>query len=391
MDFLKWYRTKVESNDLDPPDVIWDNIQDELDLNQSWQLINKHLDRKAVIRRNRIWAAAAGILVLISLSSLWFLNDNVKDLEIQDTTNQQFISDNQEVLPAQKLREKEMQATNPEVQIYKSTKEALMVEDNSLLLADVKQNESLRTRKQLLAKLSSAKIDYKYTNDTLRLASAYGILTNNLIEQEERTAFKKFYIGTSGQLANTWLLNEKTYSGMESSSLISADASFGSNFGVFVGTNILKQVDLQMDVNLFVQNNQNYSEYLNGHYVENKMKFNYSQLAISFRYYFSSQKIMQGEHGINFGGYLGHLNSAYQIIDGDRTNLTSNYNNYDYGLFLSYEYVIPLTHNLGLGTGFRAYYGLQNIYAGNEFIPSYLNKTQNASINVGVSLKYRIK
>jgi len=58
---------------------------------------------------------------------------------------------------------------------------------------------------------------------------------------------------------------------------------------------------------------------------------------------------------------------------------------------VGYEYIFPLYGQLGLGTGFRAYYGLNNIYAGDENIPYYLNVTHNASVNITLSLKYIVK
>ena len=89
--------------------------------------------------------------------------------------------------------------------------------------------------------------------------------------------------------------------------------------------------------------------------------------------------------------YIGYLHSAYEIVDTETIRLTDDYNQLDYGLFLAYEYVIPLTGKLGFGIGAKAYYGLQNIYAGNDVIPSYLNKTHNASLNITFSLKYSLK
>jgi hypothetical protein len=63
----------------------------------------------------------------------------------------------------------------------------------------------------------------------------------------------------------------------------------------------------------------------------------------------------------------------------------------DYGLLVGYEYVFPLSGHLGLGTGFRAYYGLSNIYAGGDDIPSYMNVTNNASVNITLSFRYLIR
>ena len=402
MDFLKWYKNKVESNDQEPPEIIWENIQDDRDIDQSWQVINKHLSKKATAKRNYILVVAAGILILISLGIYRYVapdfkaNDlklvtesvNNAEKEINDLEN---ISNNKFI-----VEEKEPKEPKESRTLKDENKQALLavneIEKESIIEGkNENTNEIKSTNKLILAKLDHKKVFIDFDHKSGIITGEQGtadIETNN---DNERTAFRKLYIGSTGQLANTWLLNEKTYNGLESSSLTSSNASFGLNFGVYIGTNLSKSVDLQLDINIFAQNNQDYNEYLNGHYIEDKLKFNYSQAALSLRYYIISNRFMQGEHGINLGGYLGYLHSAYQTLDGEVINQSANYNNTDYGIFLSYEYIIPVSRNLGFGTGVRAYYGLQNIYSGNEYIPAYLNKTNNASLNITFSLKYNIK
>ena len=394
MDFVKWYKNKIESNDLNPPEFIWENIQDELDIHQSWQVINNHLEHKNSIKRNRVIAIAASLLIFISAGTYWILKPDAQIHDFQELTT--------EVNSAEKtiLESKD----TPAIKIVNiNTQSVEEKADKNYLLAIANeqslQNDSLKAlventdKKEpdnytIDKKLDQKIVELKYSNNELRLASA------DIVDQQlksKREAFTKLYIGATGQLANTWLLNEKTYSGMESSSLTSSNASFGSNFGIYMGTNLTKKLDIQLDFNFLAQNNQNYNEYINWHYVENRMRFNYSQLAISFRYSFLSKRFVQGEHGINLGGYVAYLNNAYQTIDGQITNLTSTYNSFDYGICLSYEYVFPVYKQLGVGTGLRAYYGLKNIFAGDEYIPAYLNETKNASVNLSLSVKYLIK
>lgn len=207
-------------------------------------------------------------------------------------------------------------------------------------------------------------------------------------DQESKKAFHDLYVGATGQFANTWMVNEKTINGLNGSNLTKTNASFGYTLGFFVGTNITRSIDLQLDVDVLVNSSQSYNEYLNGHYVSSQMKLNYSQAKLSLKYSKLSKRLLIGEHGIILGAYLGYLRNANQYIDGISTSAYQSYNNMDYGLFIGYEYIIPLYKKIGIGTGFRAYYGLQNIYSGDDFIPSYMNKTNNASINLTLSVKY---
>lgn len=398
MDFLKWYKNKIESGDQEPPENVWNNIHDELDIERSWDVINNYLSRKSVTRRAKIFAAAAGFLVLISVGTYWYFRPDNKSEQIN--------------LVAEDLNEKENEILDSETDLQnqvvveeKREEQVQPVENKErreLLVDETVNSEPLKVEKEerkVEENISNQPGYVKLDNRAIAMNSGLNkeIIVNvpdkNYSEENvrENSSFKKLYIGSAGQLANTWLLNEKTFTGFERSSLISSNASFGSNFGVFFGTNLTKRLDLQLDINILVQNNQVYNEYLNGHYIENKLRFNYSQLALSVRYNFMAKRFLKGEHGINAGGYTGYLHNAYQNIDGKTINLSSNYNRMDYGIFLSYEYVIPIYKQLGLGTGFRVYYGLQNTYSGNETIPSYLNKTHNAFANISFSLKYSIK
>jgi len=401
MEFLKWYKNKVEQSKLEPPEFIWEKIQDDLDINQSWGAINKHLSQQFYTRGIRNISIAASLLVLISLGTFWYLNQDIKQREFQTLVEDVNEAENKIIdvdfdKPEELITENTPDVSS-EIKPQKNSNKQLILTENSnhvKVYTDtnkIKFNEENITHELILAKLYNKEISIKKNNDNLLAEVVFPEHENQQVENKERVAFRKLYIGSTGQLANTWLLNDKTYTGLENSSLITSNASFGTNLGLFIGTNITKLIDLQLDLNVFVQNNQSYNEYLNGHYIENKMKFNYSQAALSMRYYLISKKFLQGEHGINIGGYLAYLHNAYQSINNETTNLTSNYNTMDYGVFLSYEYVIPIYKQLGLGTGFRAYYGLRNIYSGDEYIPAYLNETKNASINLSISLKYSIK
>ncbi len=396
MDFLKWYKNKVESNELEPPEEVWENIEDDLDINQSWLLINNHLSEKSAIKRKYYLAIAASILVLFSVAGYWFLNSAKQQKEFLSIVENIYEAENdilkektntKNTLSVEKTPQfqKELTASkNPNVFIAEN---ALFEEELPIDHQKYNNNNHVGVLDSVLIVDSKVILLNCNFNTKLKINNT---ITNSS-DAKERLAFRKLYIGATGQLANTWMLNEKTYSGLESYSLTKSNASFGSNFGIFIGTNIFERIALQLDINILAQNTQDYNEYMNGHYISNTMKFNYSQTALSMRYNYLSKRFLKGEHGINFGPYLGYLHNAYQIIDDEVISLTNNYTTYDFGIFVAYEYLIPISGKLGFGTGVKAYYGLQNIYSGDEFIPSNMNITNNASINISFSLKYSIR
>ena len=407
MDFISWYKKKVESNDLDPPVNTWDNIQDELDIDNSWRAIDNYLNtRERLAIRYRI-SAAASLMVLIMAGAVWIYFASVN----KDIRQEQIAA---AIEPAARMDNITEESTGNLIQ-KKDVPSEVMLYNTKVISEKLNKTETLPAvpgkefRDEVLNDISTqvynnerdgGALQKQAIEDIYLMGQAPGISVNKIIDPvssyqnqagKERRAFRKFYVGTRGQLANTWLVNQKTISGFKSASLVSTNATFGSNFGLYAGTNLLNRLDLQADLNILAQNNQDYNEYLNGQYVTSKLKLDYSQLALSLRYYINSYNFMEGEHGINFGAYLAYLHNAYQNIDDQTYYISDSYNNIDYGLMVGYEYIFPLYGHLGMGTGIRAYYGLNNIYSGDGYIPDYMNVTNNASVNITIALKYLLK
>jgi len=393
MDFIKWYKNKVDQSNLEPAENVWENIQDELDIDQSWHFINNQLTKESFYRRSRVVAIAASFLILFSIGSYWFIKP-IQTIEFEQLVQNVIVAEDQltnvNANSAENSHSKMTASPKEKDKILKESKnENIHIEKDDSYLSFLEINENY-IEIDALSPLSRK--DFLFSIETNKNIDQLNLKEGNESNKvQERKAFRKLYLGSTGQLANTWLLNEKTQNGFESTNLTSSNASFGSNWGLYIGSNLTKNIDLQFDFSILAQNNQDYNEYINGHYVSNTMRFNYSQGGISIRYKLISNELMKGEHGINAGAYLGYLHNAYQIIDGESLKLTDNYSHFDYGLFLGYEYIVPLNKKLGFGTGIRAYYGLKNIYSGNGNIPSYMNETKNASINISFSLKYSIK
>ncbi|MFP4488611.1 MAG: hypothetical protein ACLFN1_04845 [Bacteroidales bacterium] len=409
MDFLKWYKNKVESNELFPPESVWENIQDDLDIDNSWEEISRRLDSRARLISVLRTAAAAGILVL-ALAGVYrqFLtqeqpgnNNTLAEDRRDDRTagqkegTQVDVKDEQISEPESPKAQGKDLPTDRQADGTKQQKEG---EKPGQAREEIKEEDSEKQKGRAKAVRNyMAATDIKEAAGIPAINIPGRISTEIIYDQRGSTeqgmekikkAFKKFYIGSTGQLANTWLVNQKTISGFKSTSLVSANPSFGSDFGVYAGTGLTEHTDLQMDLNILAQNKQEYNEYINGNYVTSNMQFNYTRLGLSLRYFINSDNFMQGEHALNMGPYIAYLHNASQNIDSETIYITGDYNTLDYGLQAGYEYVFPLVENLGLGTGFRAYYGLNNIYAGTERIPDYLNATNNASVNITLSLKY---
>lgn len=405
MDFLKWYKHKIESNHHQPPEAIWDNIQNQLDIDNSWKVINKHLQKQAALRRRKWISAAATILVLMlagTLSWYWTEKQNIQTPELtqsigtkaendqtvegKDTATSTTAAPQENSVEDGQLAELKMitPVNETEAESSNSNHEERQPGKSPENTEEIRENENNTI--QALARVGGELNNPQNQNITLSRTAEKQAIDN--ASSGNTKSFQHFYTGATGQLANTWLLNNKTYSSFQSSTLTRSNASFGSNFGFFVASNLTKKIYLHLDLNFLAHNRHNYNEYMDGAYVSNDMVFNYSQTGIALRYITESMRYLKGEHHIYTGGYWGYLHSASQIIDGEVTDIGSKYKRNDFGVFLGYEYLFPLTSKLDFGTGIKALYGLNNIYSGDNYIPSYLNKTNNASFNITFSLKY---
>ena len=141
---------------------------------------------------------------------------------------------------------------------------------------------------------------------------------------------------------------------------------------------------IQSDFLWISQNKQQYNEYINGKYVTSALELDYYTIALQGKYRFPTK------HTMIFGGYFGLMKTAKQSVEEEIFVLDNEYSNYDYGLIVGYEYPISLSRRFTFSPGLFAKVGLNNVFAGNEYIPFYLNKTQNASINLSFSVAYNI-
>jgi len=422
MKFLDWYKNKIESNNLAPDEKVWENIQNHLDIENSWQIIDKKLNKSLRIKRMKQISYAAFFLFLFSLASYILLKqqnpNKFKKIYTEKTTehqkpqkneikNQPIFQTDKKLNPLNRTYHKQNKIKikkehQKNVLSYKTPKNNTPFKNTQKIIKKniyKKHTNSQKIKEKenglTIAKIAMAKLDFKKIS--LSHFPSKKIIWNtpdfpqleNIITPGKNN-FTKLYVGHTSQIANTWLINDKTINGLKSTNLTSTNISYGSNFGFYLRTNMTKKIDLQLDVNLFSQTKQNYNEYQNGRYVEDALTFNYSQIGLSTKFYHFSNKLIKGEHSVNIGIYGAYLRNAQKTTNTETSDL-ADYKPIDYGIFGGYEYIFQLGQNFGFGTGLRTYLGLNNIYAGNEIIPANFNSTNNASINITFSLNYRIK
>ncbi len=379
MDFLNWYKNKVESARPEPPEGVWEEIQTQLDIDKVWTGIDKEMragKRRKLFSRMSV---AASLLLILALGIL--LNSDA-----HRRNSLQSITDNIKIHPV-----------SLDVPLKKQSLHTHLagIQD----LPEIKENkpdENIKSYPPVDRTIPAAEkispLAYAHSKINLKEAVLISSLSPLSLNGETKESKVKvypsgYYIGATGHLANTWLMNNKTLQGLRSEELTASLPSFGYNLGIIAGKNISNKFDIQAEVFFISHTRQSYNEYMHGQYINNNMQLNYLNLSVSARWHLTETERL-GMHSLILGAHKGFLKNAFQDINGESVSLNNEYNSTDYGLVAGYEYQHPVGNGLSIGTGFQTRIGLNNIFAGNELIPDYLNITRNASLNLTLSIRY---
>lgn len=404
MHINEWYKQIVDSGTEAPPEAIWDGVQDQLDVDAVWTRLDASLSSHARKKRIAAFAVAAALFLAVSTLGLWYIlspvsmrdQKQVAQLEQEqeevagDTLSafaqlDEVIADDTGIFSLPTPVEKELRAaqhlqlvrigSQDDFQPGQFRETAFETEVTPIialpaLLADAQMpKEQLET---FSFGPSSLGID-----DIIPYNIGDAVWTENLLSS--------VYIGFTGQLANTWMLNDKTISGLKSDELTFTDPSFGSNFGLQIGTGLTQRLGLRAEIMLLNRNRQIYREYMNGNFVTNDIILDYYSFKLLARYNAGSYA---RPHYLLAGAYTGFMQQATQTINGVSRFVDNEYENLDYGVILGYEYPFPLTGHLTFTPGLFAQMGLNNVFSGNERIPDFLNRTHNASLNLSFAISY---
>jgi hypothetical protein len=392
--FTEWYKQEIESNPYDPPENVWNNIQDDLDVENVWQRISHQLyeDRKKILQRTIPYAAAAAILLLLLLLNPFkpqksydlannVLNKNFPGLyqySEQDKDIQGDFTAKRDTSEEQTTAYLAADLSTPETNLTASLTASSVVQEkeNDRTLSDLQKLSSLPA--DIDASLPQTMISASNNTDDEITSS----------EKENEKSQPEFYAGLSGELGKSWLLSNKTIYSITESPYSSANPANESSFGFLGGVKINDKWSVELATILNDNRGQIYREYLDGQLVTNKYNLKYSSFSIKGRYKIISKTLnLPVSHNIIFGTYMGYLNNASQIIESESNNIKPDYRNYDLGLLIGYEIDSQILPNYTLSTGIQIDPGLINVYRGNEELPANFNKTYNASVGVSITIK----
>lgn len=205
--------------------------------------------------------------------------------------------------------------------------------------------------------------------------------------------FPAMVAGPGSAIKFSWLMNNKTLTAMEKSSLVKAVATVHTDFFLTYGLRINERSMLQADGYLYDWSGQRYHEYRKGRYGEVEDKLLYRSLGLSLRR--AGKKLgfgampLYSQYGVGiYGGVL--RRAAEHSMEGS-LDTRQAYSNWHLGLQAGYGYDLYLNESLLLSYGLQGRMDLLNIYSGTERIPAYFRKTRKLSLDFIISLKYVLK
>ncbi|MBW6478383.1 MAG: PorT family protein [Bacteroidales bacterium] len=400
MNINEWYKKIVDSGTEAPPEAIWDGVQDQLDVDAVWTRLDASLSSHARKKRIAAFAVAATLFLTVSTLGLWyFLSPSGIDESKQaalyvSETEESEVDTGAATKPEDEgfTAEAENGIPPARTDIEIPAREVIQYAQISPL-KDVQPGEASFeeevTRSQPLPLLAAhMQLDADQSN-SLNFRSSFAgkddFLSFRVNEIRADNLLSSVYIGFTGQLANTWMLNDKTFTGLKSDELTFTDPSFGSNLGMQIGAGLTQRLGLRAEIMLLNRNRQIYREYINGNFVTNDITLDYYSLKLMARFNAGNHA---RPHYFLAGAYTGFMQQATQTINGISRYVDNEYENLDYGLIFGYEYPFPLTGHLTFTPGLFAQMGLNNVFSGNERMPDFLNRTHNASLNLSFAISY---
>jgi hypothetical protein len=406
MDFNQWYKKSIETQPEDPPEGLWESIQNELDINDVWIRLEADLGTPQKTIFPLLLTIAASFLFIVFIGSLFYLNHyklnkvETADIYIIDEPDKNEAVDIERPVVTDNLDPLiTIDHTNYLVEFSDESVQAIAKASDShqLIFNDISSTvyipgkpENATPGQYMLASINPIGISTEGSieNQTMLIKDKQrGSIFNTSMEYNNNKRFSDITIGLGGQLANTWLLNDKTINGFRGTSLTHTNATIGQSFGLLASTNTGTKSWLRLEWYFQAQNGQNYHEYIYGQYTSTRLKLNYQNLALTWH-------VMPGKqtnpHRLFAGMYTGYLKDATLLINKTRYNVFDDYSSFDYGVIFGYEYLFQWKKSLTFNIGLYSKIGLSNVFAGNEYIPASLNHTQNAALMLSFSVNYSL-
>lgn len=421
MDEKKDIETKIKENfdglNKPAPPHIWDNLNKQLNIDRTWQRIDKKLDRRSgIIYRRKIASIAALLLLLLGGTIYLFKNKSGQFTYITELTNKQEQKNPNKSAIAENNNFKKEKNRNdkpePLVQAQSSKKgkanPVIIMQNN-----DIPQNftsQQFNKNKGIVNNNPSRNlIEKTMENDSLSFISIMPVksifvanperndtvLPNLCVSSDSNLTAtisirkKGFEIGTTYSYNNIWIINNDTRNSFDENSLIQTTPTYAGSYGLVANYNISVNSSVSTEFYINSKYIQEYDEFIEGRFTNKATEFNYYKLTLLYQFNInqSPYKTIPSKYTFKAGVYGASLKNHKQYFNRIYISETDKFTATDYGVKLAIGEEKKFGHII-VGYGINGEYGLKNIFDGNSQMPSQFNVTNNALIGGYVILKY---
>ncbi len=401
-----WYNKVIFNRTEEPPGDVWDNIENQLDVDDVWYKIDNQLNSNEKIyntRRAFYYAAAAIALFFMArffggqqfVNNTQYYSDNVNEINSKKSNDKSSIA-------AREIKQDQNNGAEIIIPVSKNNESNAKSNEHALMAIKSKNKKENNSKfnktgqlqeHDLLKELSAYKCESiaNNTGNNYRTQLAYHDKAVSYNYHEKNIKPRKFYIGVTGQVKNTWLFNSTTIRGLRKDELNKTVPDFDKDIALHAGLQLTEKIDIAAVANFRTFHNQKYYDYVHGNYIAKETVLNYTMLDVQFKYDLKGIKSMSiASTNLIFGCYGGLLKKAKEKTGNDTEKVTYDYRNYDIGFTLGYEYEIDLWNNVRLTPGIRLNQGIFNIFKGDEYVPAYFNRTYSTAFNFNIGVNYYI-
>jgi len=412
---LDSYKTNLEANSVKAPIDLWDNIEKKLDVDEVWHRVTAALATQK--NRSSLWfyaARAAAVVGIVSTLGIgaWFAFERLQQpqLATHDANQNQLpaVQNNQEIslddagLDADILLP---QANLPELAFVDQPTMALSEQEVEEQPSQMPVSFETPTFLRLMSRQSS--LDYNHAQK-LQLAFAQKasqpvrLLPEGLQQENQYPQFawdgafadsRNVSFGFTAGIKNTWLFNNETLLGLEGYNGHRTQVSIIPDLAFTMRYRFRPQWEIEAGFSFSSNVGQSYYQFIHGRFSRKDIALNYIHGEILANY-LSKRSWMLGQNTLRLnstiGLYFAGLNNAFETIEGERFDITRNYQNMDYGLILGQNIDIELPGNFTFSPGFRLTWGLPNIHTRMPAIPEFMWRTLNRSLEFRVAVLYRL-
>ncbi|MDN3668082.1 outer membrane beta-barrel protein [Echinicola jeungdonensis] len=219
--------------------------------------------------------------------------------------------------------------------------------------------------------------------------------TPNGSTKSQKIEFSNWYYGLGISWSTSWINDPRFRRAKEEGTLTQVSEKGAFSGQVHGGYRFNNFWSIYGGVDFLGTSQQQFGEYINGDYVKGGTNINYWGCFISLRRKYNPKSIADWgiEKAFFIGPYVSKIESVEQelltYLEGARTReqQTQMYKPFEWGGVLGYEMIYPLNEKYQLGFQLSYRVGFNNIYQGNEQIPSYLRRTTTSEFLINMFIR----